>query len=184
MSLLCFIFLSPFTSILCVLETGFEACVFIYVSFFLSVTFIILLLFSAVTAVIAVSTHLLRLYQLRLRIHLLRPHLLRLWLQGYGYGYIPRLLLLRDSSTSSCRGSSCCGFSTCSCRVSSFCGYICYGYTCSGCSCPCPGRGSTCYGAPYSGCGSSCRGLLLLLRLHQRCTRRSGYLSNFNFLPV
>ena len=60
------------------LETGFVACVFIYISFFLSVQFITLLLFSAVTAAIAVSTHLLRLHQLRLRLHLLRLHLLRL----------------------------------------------------------------------------------------------------------
>ena len=110
MSLLCFIFLSSFTSILCVLETGFVVRVFIYVSFFLPVPFITSLLFSAVTSAIAVSTHLLRLHQLwlrlhllrlhqlRLRLHLLRPHLLRLWLHRYGYGYqfhLLRLHLLR-----------------------------------------------------------------------------------------
>ena len=100
---------------------------------------------------------------------------LRLWIRLR----LPRLLLLLGSSTSSCRGSSCCGFSTCSCRGSSCCGS-----TCSGSGCPCPGCGSTCYYAPCSGCGSSCRGLLLLLRLYRRCTRRSGYLSNFNFPPV
>ena len=61
--------------------------VFFKVSFFLSVPFIVLLLFSAMTAAIAVSTHLLRLHQLRLRLHLLRLHLLRLWLHRYGCGY-------------------------------------------------------------------------------------------------
>ena len=76
---------------------------------------------------------------------------------------LPRLLLLCGSSTSSCRGSSCCGFSTFSCRGSSYCGSTYYGYTCSGCGCPCLGCGSTCYDAPCSGCGSSCRRLLLLL---------------------
>ena len=97
---------------------------------------------------------------------------------------LSRLLLLRGSSTSSCRGSSCCGFSTCSCRGSSYSGSTCYGSTCSGRGFHCLGCGSTCYSAPCSGCNSSCRGLLLLLRLYRRCTRRSGYLSSFNFPPV
>ena len=72
---------------------------------------------------------------------------------------LPRLLLLRGSSTSSCRGSSCCGFSAFSCRglllqrINLLRLYL---LRLLGC-------GSTCYDAPCSGCGSSCRRLLLLL---------------------
>ena len=106
--------------------------------------------------------------------------LLRLWLR------LPRLTLLHGSSGISCRGSSYCEFSTCPCSGSSYCRSTCYGYTCSGCGCPCLGYGSTCYGYTCSGrgCGSSCRRLFLLLQLYRRCARRSGYLSNFNFPPV